>query len=70
MAPVTSLLTAIERQDVATLNALIEHDGMLEEYVTYEEAAALWDAGWHAWLGDARESNAPWQAGEEWGELR
>ena len=59
MAPVTSLLTASERQDVAALNDLIEHDGMIEEHFTYEEAAALWDAGWQEWLEGDRNGNAP-----------
>jgi hypothetical protein len=70
MAPVISLLTALERQDVDVLNELIEHDGMIEENFTYEEAAALWDAGWQDWLGGGRDGNASWQAGEERDELR
>jgi len=70
MTPVTSLLTAIERQDVATLNDLIERDGMTDEPFTAEEAAALWDAGWQAWLGGGREGYASWQAGEVWEDVR
>jgi len=70
MAPVISFLTILERQDVAALHDLIEHDEMLAEHLTYAEAAALWDAGWHAWLGGSREVHASWHAGEAWDELR
>ena len=66
MVPVTSLLAAIERKEVAALNALIEHDGMAEAHFTHEEAVALWEAGWQEWLGGSTAGNAHWQAGEEW----
>ena len=69
MVPVTSLLTAIERKDVAALNDLIEHNGMAAAHFTPEEAVALWEAGWQAWLGDGTAGNAHWQAGQEWSEL-
>ena len=55
MVPVTSLLKAIERKEVAALNDLIEHDGIAEAHCTHEEAVALWEEGW--------------QAGEEWSEF-
>src|SRR5262245_59536591 len=70
MASVTLILTAIERQDVATLTDLLEHDEMTDEPFTAEEATALWDAGWQAWLGGDRDGHASWQAGEERGEWR
>jgi hypothetical protein len=68
MVPVTALLTAIERKDGAALNDLIEHDGMAETHFTPEEAVALWEAGWQAWLGGGTAGNAHWPAGEEWSE--
>lgn len=70
MVPVPSLLTAIERQDVATLNDLLEHDGMHAAHFTAEEATTLWDVGWQAWLGEGRHGHASWHAGEEGGEWR
>jgi hypothetical protein len=61
MVPVTALLTAIQRQDFATLNDLIEYDGMAEAHLTHEEAVALWEAGWQEWLGGDWESeNESW----------
>src|SRR5688500_10826859 len=69
MASATALLTAIAQQDVATLTDLIEHDGMAEAHFTPEEAVALWEAGWQAWLGDGQAGNARWHAGEEWNEF-
>lgn len=69
MTPVTSLLTALERHDIAALTDLLEHDGM-DEHFTCEDAAALWDAGWHAWLGEDREGHASWHAEEAGDELR
>jgi hypothetical protein len=65
MVPVTSLLTAIKRQDVAALDDLIEHGGMAEARFTHEEAIALWEAGWQEWLGGGTAGNAHGQAGEE-----
>jgi hypothetical protein len=69
MVPVTSLLTAIARKDVAVLNDLIEHDGMAEAHFTHEEAVALWEAGWQEWLGDGKAGDAHCQAGEGWCEF-
>ena len=68
MVPVTALLTAIERKEVAALNDLIEHDGIAEAHFTHEEAVALWEAGWQAWLGGGTAGDAHWPAGEEWSE--
>jgi hypothetical protein len=65
MVPVTSLLTAIERKDVAALNDLIEHDGRAEVHFTHEEAVALCEAGWQEWLGGGKAENTHWQAGRE-----
>jgi hypothetical protein len=70
MTPVTSLLTALERHDIAALNDLLDHEGITDEHFTCDEAAALWDAGWHAWLGGGRNGHASWHAGEAWDELR
>jgi hypothetical protein len=70
MTPGTLLLTAIERHDVATLNDLLDHDGLTDEHFTAEDATALWDAGWHAWLGEGREGQASWHAGAERGAWR
>gem|GEM_PF-5227000 len=70
MTPVTSLLTALERHDIAALNDLLDHEGITDEHFTCDEAAALWDAGWHVWLGGGRNGHASWQAGEAWDELR
>jgi len=70
MTPVTLLLTTLERQDIAALNDVLEHDGMTDEHFTCEEAAALWDAGWHAWLGGGRHGHASWHTGDEGDELR
>jgi hypothetical protein len=69
MVPVTSLLAAIERKEVAALNDLIEHGGMAEAYFTHEEAVALWEAGWQEWLGGGTAGNVHWQAGEKCGEF-
>ena len=69
MVPVTALLTAIERKEVGALNDLIEHDGIAEAHFTHEEAVALWEAGWQAWLGGGTAGDAHWQAGEEWSEF-
>src|SRR5262245_32976326 len=66
MVPVTSLLTAIERKDIAALNNLIEHNEMAEAHFTHEEAIALWEAGWQEGLGGGADRNAQRQAGEEW----
>jgi hypothetical protein len=65
MAPVISLLTAIERHDVAALTHVIEHEEMSPENLAYEEAVTLWDAGWHAWSADDSVGNLTWRAGEE-----
>ena len=54
MTPVTALLTAIERHDSAALNTLLEHDGMTDEHLTCDEAAALWDAAHDAWAAPRR----------------
>ena len=62
MGPVTSLLTAIERQDVAALTDVIEHNAMHEENLTYEEAVALWDVGWQEWNAGDRTGHISWQA--------
>ena len=70
MTPVTALLTAIERHDSAALNTLLEHDGMTAEHLTCDEAAALWDAGWHTWLGGGTEGQASWHAGNTRGTWR
>jgi hypothetical protein len=70
MVPVTSLLTVIERGDFFALNDLIEHDGIAEAHFTHEEAVALWEAGWQAWLEGGMTGNTHWQAGEEWGEFQ
>src|SRR5262249_42568949 len=56
MSPVTSLLTALERHDIAALTDVLDHDGISDAHFTDEDAAVLWDAGWHAWLGGGRES--------------
>jgi hypothetical protein len=69
MVPATVLLTVIEWQDVTALDDFIEHDGMAEAPFTPEEALALWEAGWQAWLGGGKTGNAHWQAGEEWREV-
>jgi hypothetical protein len=69
MVSATALLTAIERQDVAALNDLIEHDGTAKAHFTHEEAVALWEAWWQAWFGDGQAGNTHWHAGEEWSEL-
>ena len=69
MIPVTALLAAIERKEVAALNDLIEHNGMAEAHFTHEEAVALWEAGWQEWLGGGTAGDTHWQAGEERGEL-
>ena len=63
MTPVTSLLTALERHDSAALTDVLDHDGITDEHFTYEDAAALWDAGWHTWLGGDHEGQASWHAG-------
>ena len=63
MTPITSLLTAMERHDSAALTDLLDHDGLLDEHFTGDEALALWNAGWHAWLGGDQESQASWPAG-------
>jgi hypothetical protein len=70
MTPVTSLLIALERHDIAALTDLLDHDGITDEHFTYEDAAALWDAGWHTWLGGGREGQASWHAGDAWDTLR
>ena len=64
MSPVTSLLTALERHDIAALTDVLDHDGISDAHFTDEDAAVLWDAGWHAWLGGGRESQASWPAGD------
>ncbi|HEY5867266.1 MAG TPA: hypothetical protein VI542_17225 [Candidatus Tectomicrobia bacterium] len=69
MGPVTSLLTAIERQDVVALTDVIEHHAMHEENLTYEEAVALWDVGWQEWNAADRTGHSSWQAigeGQTW----
>ena len=58
MTLVTSLLTALERHDSAALTDVLDHDGMTDEHLTCDEAALLWDAGWHAWLGGGRHGQA------------
>ena len=70
MTLVTSLLTALERHDSAALTDVLDHDGMTDEHLTCDEAAVLWDAGWHAWLGGGRHGHASWQAGDEGDEWR
>ena len=65
MTLVTSLLTALERHDSAALTDVLDHDGMTDEHLTCDEAALLWDAGWHAWLGGGRQGQASGQAGDE-----
>ena len=70
MTAVISLLTALERHDVATLTDLLEHDGMTAEPFTAEEATVLWDAGWHVWLGEGEDGYASWPTGDERGEGR
>ena len=67
---VLSLLTALERHDVATLTDLLEHDGMIAEHFTAEEATVLWDAGWYVWLGEGEDGYASWPTGDERGEGR
>ena len=69
MTLLTSLLTAMERHDSAALTDLLDHDGMLDEHFTYDDALALWDAGWHAWLGGDWEGQAAcpaWDARGAW----
>src|SRR5262249_45632992 len=70
MTLVTSLLTALERHDSAALTDVLDHDGMTDEHLTCDEAALLWDAGWHAWLGGGRQGQASGRAGDEGGALR
>src|SRR5262249_50092426 len=70
MIPVTSLLTAMERHDSAALTALLDHEGMLDEHFTYDDALALWDAGWHAWLGGDREGQTACPAWDAKGATR
>ena len=70
MTPVTSLLTALERHDIAALTDVLDYDGISDEHFTDEDAAALWDAGWHAWRGEGREGQASWHAGAAHGEGR
>ena len=70
VTPVSSLLTALERHDVATLTDLLEHDGMTAEHFTADEATALWDTGWHVWLGEGEDGYASWPTGDERGEGR
>ena len=65
MTPGTLLLTALEQHDVATLTDLLDHDGLTAEHFTAEDATALWDAGWHAWLEGEREGQASWPTGTE-----
>jgi hypothetical protein len=67
VTPVISLLTALERHDVATLTDLLDHDGMTPEHFTAEEATALWDTGWHVWLGEGEDGDASGPAGDERG---
>jgi hypothetical protein len=67
VTPVSALLTALERHDVATLMDLLDHEGMTTEHFTLDDATTLWDAGWHAWRGEGEEDNASWPAGDERG---
>ena len=68
MTPVISVLTALERHDLATLTDLLDHDGLTAVHFTADEATALWDTGWHVWLGEGEAGEASWPAGAEPGE--
>jgi hypothetical protein len=70
MILVTLLLTALERHDSATLTDVLDHDAMTDEPLTCDEAALLWDAGWHAWLGGGRQGQTSGHAGDEGGAWR
>jgi hypothetical protein len=65
---VISLLTALERHDLATHTDLLDHDGLTAAHFTADEATALWDTGWHAWLGEDEAGDTSWPAGDEQGE--
>jgi hypothetical protein len=68
VTPVISVLTALERHDLATLTDLLDHDGLTAVHFTADEATALWDTGWHVWLGEGEAGEASWPAGAEPGE--